>query len=328
MKAEFRIGTAADIDSLVQFWNEHGGWDVIEREEWERRFFHTPLGPCPVVLACHKDTGALLAHFIFIPSLIHCNGRVLKALRPFAPVVSKEIRSALGLLTLVEYILKMYNYAVHHFSAQDIALFYMLPDPRWSKAFQVLPNIQMAKFPLWSVKLNGERRMDLPEGHWFESLTPGDERIGRLWEKASLLYPCSIVRDATTLPWKLSHKKYRFFGIGAGGELVAACACFYRREDKQWLICDLLGESMEALRLMITVACAQAWAFKISLDDEEERARVAKVAILATPLLQTVTAGLGFAKDKYDFPIAVQLLNPTVSTQEAKPEKWYVSAHD
>jgi hypothetical protein len=327
MKPIFRINTPDDINDLVQFWNDNGGWDTIDRNEWENRFHNTPYGPCPIVIAADSETNQILAHFIFIPSMIFFRGSLLKTLRPFAPVVSKQIRSALGLLTLMEYIYKMYKYAVKYFTKLDVALFYMLPDPRWSKAFQILPNVQTARFPLWSLKLSEQVFIDLPAGYKHETLQPDDPRIDALWEKSSILYGCGLVRDSHTLPWKLSHKKYGVFGISQQGRLSGLCVSFFRREDRQWLICDLLAEDTEMIKLLLKTAAAEAWLHRLSLE-EDEHDRVGKVAILATPFLQPVIKELGFEKDKYDFPAVIQILNPALPKKELRPENWYVSAHD
>ncbi len=111
MKTNYRIYTDDDINQLVDFWNHNSGWDIIYRNEWERRFYHTPLGTATIVLAEEEKTGDLLGQFIFIPSLVSVKGLQVKAFRPFAPVVKKELRSALGMLTLFEHIYKMYDYA-------------------------------------------------------------------------------------------------------------------------------------------------------------------------------------------------------------------------
>ncbi len=107
MKTNYRIYTDDDINQLVDFWNQNSGWDIIFRKEWERRFYHTPLGTATIVLAEEEKTGDLLGQFIFIPSLVSVKGLQVKAFRPFAPVVKKELRSALGMLTI-------YNHSCWH----------------------------------------------------------------------------------------------------------------------------------------------------------------------------------------------------------------------
>ncbi len=53
-----------------------------------------------------------------------------------------------------------------------------------------------------------------------------------------------------------------------------------------------------------------------------------KAAILATLLIEKHIELLGFKKDKYKFPIVVQLLDPNLPKQQVAPERWYASAND
>jgi hypothetical protein len=328
MKTIYRVYNSADIDAMVDFWNENADWDVINRKEWERRFYSTPFGPSSVILALEQESGEIVGQFIFIPSTVVVNGQEVKSCRPFAPVVKKSIRSELGMLTLVEYILKMYNYATEYFVQQGVYVIHMLPDPRWSRAFQFIPGVQVKNFPLWSLKLQNKIEPKLPLGYAVEEIKPDDDRIDELWSKASTLYGCSISRTSRTLPWKLSHGEYRLIGITYNSRLIGIAASIYKPKDKQWLICDMLVEDGEqALDITIQAICTKASAFKNSLSEVAQE-NLQKVAILATPMIEKAIRNLGFEKDTYKFSLVVHVLGSALAKKELNPENWYVSAND
>ena len=101
MNSSIRFATEADADALVSFWNENADWDVIDRASWEHRFYHTPYGPAYIVIATAKDIDTIEGQFIFFPSEVNVQGSQLKACRPFAPIVKRQIREELGMLTLM-----------------------------------------------------------------------------------------------------------------------------------------------------------------------------------------------------------------------------------
>jgi hypothetical protein len=70
MKVNCRLYTPADIDKLIELWNENAEWGTIDREQWEKVFYHTPLGPSTIILATNKETDELLAQFVFIPTRV------------------------------------------------------------------------------------------------------------------------------------------------------------------------------------------------------------------------------------------------------------------
>ena len=321
----YRMHTGDDIDNLVKFWSENSGWDQIDRTEWERRFHYTPYGEAAVVVAIDKKKEEIIGQFLFIPTVINVDGKEVKAFRPFAPIVKESLRSAMGFLTLSELVFKMYNYAIDHFRSTGISLVYMLPDPRWARAFKFLSGIQIGNFPLWSLSIPLKEKFVLPIGYETKPVHATDEKIDLLWEKNSKLYGCSFLRNTKTISWKTSHGDYRLIGVFYQGDMVGMAAAVIKEKDKQWLICDMLSaDGEESLLAIIKASCNAAQDF-ISF---QTKSSIQKAAILATPLIEKNIEKLGFIKEKYKFPIVVQLLDPKLLKQQVAPERWYASAND
>lgn len=327
MKMSCRLYTPADTEKLIELWNENAEWGTITREDWEKVFYCTPYGPSTIVLAISKDTDEIVAQFVFIPVRISVQGTEVNAFKPCAPIVKKSVREEMGLLTLFNYILKMYRFAVKHFVTEGVHLLYVMPDPRWVRGFQLIPGMNLANFPLWCLTLENEITERLPLGYTLENISPSDPRINELWAKSSKLHDCSIIRDTTFFPWKLSHRDYKFVGITHEERIIGFAAFIYKDLIKGIIICDVLAEDESALKITLQAACAMVYRFKQSLP-EAEQSICEKVSILATPLIQKVVTELGFHKNNYKFSLGVHVLNKVILKKNVKPENWYVSAND
>lgn len=323
MKIHCRLYTPDDIDRLVELWNENADWGLIDRQQWERVFYHTPNGPTTIVLATSEKNDDILAQFVFMPLKISLKDTQIKAYKPCAPIMRKSVRNDLGLVSF----LKMYRFAVRHFQAAGVELFYMMPDPRWARGFQMIPGVRVATFPLWCLPLEKPVDTKLPDGFAVESISTADPRINELWARAARLYHCGIVRDANFFSWKLSHRNYKSFGITSNGRIVGFAAFLYKKEIKGIALCDVLAEDEAALRLTLEVACDRAAYFK-SILPEEEQEHCEKLTVLATPLIERLVADMGFVKNNYRFSLAVHVIGKSLSKKELSPERWYVSAND
>jgi hypothetical protein len=325
MNTTYRMYAPNDIDALVQFWKENAGWDQIDRKEWERRFHGTPYGNASVAIAEDMDSGSIVGQFLFIPTVISIDGKEVKGFRPFAPVVKESVRAELGLLTLMEIVLKMYNYAMDEFKKDGVGVIHMLPDPRWAKAFEFIPDAQVDYFPLWSLNLPLQQKFSLPDAYTVSPIQPNDERINILWEKNSKLYGCIFPRNTVTLPWKTSHGNYQTLGVFHKDELIGVSVSIVKANDKQWLICDIItSDGEEAMEATVKATCNKAQDF----IEANEEATIHKIAILATPLIQKKIEGMGFKNDHYRFPIVIQALDPSLTKEEVAPQRWYASAND
>lgn len=326
MSLQFRIHIPEDVDDLVRFWNENSGWDQIDRNEWERRFFYTPFGSASVALAEEITNKEIVAQLIFIPTIVKVDGSNRKAYRPFAMVVKQSNKPA-GYLKLVDMIYKMYSHAVDSFKENGVSLIHMIPDPRWSGLLRFLPALQVGSFPLWSMPLATKEKFNLPGGYSVKSINADDKQIDLLWEESSKLYGCSVLRNAASLPWKTSHGNYELTGIYKNDQLKGLVSSVAKLKDKQWLICDMMtSDGDETLTATIQAAYNRALDYKRTYLKQGEE--LDKVAILSTPLIEKSITTLGFKKDNYKFPMLVHLLDSTLTKKQVAPERWYASAND
>ncbi|MEO6546411.1 MAG: hypothetical protein ABIN94_00365 [Ferruginibacter sp.] len=325
MSLQFRMHVPDDVNALVQFWNENSGWDQIDRNEWERRFFNTPFGNASVALAQESVSREIIAQLIFIPTMVCVDGSGRKASRPFAMVVKQDKKPA-GYLKLVDMIYKMYTHAVDHFKQQDFSLIHMIPDPRWSGLLRFLPALQVGSYPLCSRSLSMEEKFNLPDGYTVKTISADDKALDSLWNESSELYGCSVLRNSSSLPWKTSLGHYQLSGIYKNNELKGMVSSVPKLKDKQWLICDMVtSDAGESLTATLQAAFNHALEYKASLKEGEE---LNKVAILTTPFLERTVTSLGFVKDNYKFPMLVHLLDNRLTKKQVAPERWYASAND
>ena len=324
MRLTYRMHTKEDREQLIRLWSEQSGWDVLDNKTWEHRFLDTPFGESAIALAIDKDSGAIAGQCIFIPALVSIDGRELRAYRTFAPLLHQEMRG-LNLLNPFKHPLyRMYKYATDFFAKNKVALAYSMPDPRWLRAFQLLPNFQIAKFPLWSLKLPLTKRFEFPIDVKIREISPDDAELDKLWQKTGEFYKCAIVRKTKFLPWKTSHGNYFYQGIFRAGVLIAFVASVFKKRDDQWLICDILAIDNESLETAIRASCNLANDFQAKNPAE----KINKAAILAADALLPIVKKLGFYRDEYDFPFVVHLLDETISKEKVAPPRWYLSAND
>jgi hypothetical protein len=323
MKTICRFYTPEDNSALLELWNENAEWGVIDREQWEKVFYRTPYGPSSIVLLQNKATGEILAQFVFIPLKVMVNGKEIDAFKPCAPIMKISVRKELGLLPFF----KMYQFGTKYFASKGTCLFYMMPDPRWVRGLQFVPGVQVASFPLWLFPLSKVLPVQLPPGYALENLAASDPRIDDLWEKASRLHNCSIVRNAQSFSWKISHRNYQFTSVTHENRIVGFSVFIYKKEIKGIAICDVLAQSEEAFKQILQCTAANALAYRNALP-ETEQAHCEKVTILATPFIEKIVGELGFEKYNYKFNLAVQVKGKVLSKKEVNPERWYVSAND
>ncbi len=325
MDIDYRLSCPDDHPALVRLWSDEGGWDRLEAEAWADRLLWTPLGAAAIAVAQDRDSGDLVGQFAFIPSMIAADGQMLPAVRPFAPIVARSVRGQiLNPDPRKMPIGSMYRMAVAELAARGQRLAYMIADPHWMVLLKFYAKLLHRKFPLWSraLPLGGT----LPLGHGYDAapLAGWDDRVDRLWEVGSRLFGCLVVRNTASLPWKVGRGDYEVMGIERGGELVGLVAS-RAKGDAQWLICDLIAADLgPSLRATIAAACNLADARAATAGEKPIR----KVAILATPALEPVLRELGFAPDRYDFPLIVHRLDDSIAPSLLDPSRWYVSAND
>lgn len=324
MRLTYRMFQDDDFPGLQRLWEEATGWGGLTAEVWRRYADDAPLGGMACTVAQDRTTGKIVGQFAFIPSLVSVDGQVVRAFRPAAPIVGREARWA-GLNPVRHPIAMMYGTAVRELRERGDGLIYMLPDPRWLRFFRMFPRLVCGSFPLWRMPLPLAAPLPLPDGYTAAPLAELDGRTDRLWDAAARLHACSVVRDARALAWKLGDATYDVLGVEHGGELVAVVTG-RPKGDRQYLVCDVLfADPGEPLRAALAAACNRA----------DERARAAppekplvKAAALVTPVMEPAARALGMERDRYDFPLVIDVLAPSLSRGQVAPDRWYVSAND
>ncbi|MEJ7577426.1 MAG: hypothetical protein WKF74_10530 [Pyrinomonadaceae bacterium] len=328
MGISYEFHADATQPGLERLWREATDWGEATLDTLRRWFEVAPFGKPRIVVATDDETGEMVGQFRFMPSRVCVNGEVVRAVRPFGTIVTPAMRDAVKSNNpLQQPAVAMYFRAVDELKAVGEQFIYMVPDPRWMRLFQMLPFLQTGTFPLWSLPLPLAKPYPLgEEGYTFGSLEKWDERVDRLWEKSSRLHGCTVLRDAETLKWKLANGNYETTAIERDGELVGLVAS-RRKGDRQWLVCDVLAaDGREAMRATLAAACNVG--HEKSLTAGEGQEAILKVAVLATPLMETVVRDLGFRRDAYDFPLVVHVLDENVPAENVAPARWYVSAND
>ncbi len=334
MGITYRLHTREDEAALLNLWCEHGQWDKIDAQEWAERLLRPPFGEAAIVVAEDGDSRQVVGQFAFIPSRVSVDGRDVSALRPFAPIMSPAARGSLRNGNPFHHpIPAMYMYAVKALRKRGDGLIYMVPDTRWLRFFRMFPFLTCGSFPLWSLPLPLARDLPLPAGYRAGPVSPAEPDVDALWEKARRLHGCTVVRSTQILPWKVGRGDYHLLGIrrggeggaGRGGELVGLVAS-RQKGDRQWLICDMLCADADGA-LSATLAAVTNFAHAQALA-APPAAPIRKVALLTTPVLEPAVRALGFARDAYDFPMVVHVLDETITREQVAPSRWYVSPND
>jgi hypothetical protein len=329
MEVVYRHYSENDIEALIQFWNKNSDWDELNREKWECRF-HLPSCKAAVIIAVDEETQEIIGQCMFMPFNVVINGSEVRAYRAYGAVLKKNLHNKFGITCMMagqHPVMKMYYKAAEDFANEGAALIYALPDPRAAKILQSMP-FSTSRFSLWSHELPLLDKFRLPENIMVEDLSFSDRRIDRLWSSASKLYSCMTMRNHDVFQWKTSQEKYRFFGVFEGNKMTGFFSITYKKNDFQWLICDLLSEDLEEnLKITLQAACNIIQEdFQENLSDEEHSK---KIALLATPPIESAIKKLGFTVDDYNFVLGVHLLNRnTYSLNDVDPEKWFISAND
>jgi hypothetical protein len=322
----YRLFQGEDLPGLLRLWQQETEWGTLTAEKWRKWYVETPFGDAGVVVAVNRGSEEVVGQMVFAPSVVLVSGREVPAFRVNVPILARPLAWAAHDMRPFDHPLAaMYLHGIKALRDRRRGLIYAVPDPRWLRALQVTPFFQYGAFPLWSRLLPLEAPLPLEPGFTAGPLEQHDKRIDALWEKASRLYGCQVVRNSRTLPYKVGSTVYAVVGAYRGSELVGLTVS-RSKGDGQWLICDVLSaDAGPSLRATLAAAC--------NLADEQARTAppeepISKVAVLTTPTMEPTARELGFARDAYEFPLVVHLLDETISKDEVAPPRWYVSAND
>lgn len=324
MGLHYRLFRPDDLPAIRRLWLEATNWGALPEAQWQRYVVDAPLDGAMFVVAA-DDAGDIVGQFVFLPSLVSLGGRIVRACRPGAPIVSRRAPQPALPNPMRHPAAAMYLTAVRELRAAGVGLLYMVPDPRWVRFLKMFPGMHAGFFPLWCRPLPLPGPLPLPAGYTAAPLAAFDTRVDRLWERASRLHDNMVVRNARVLAWKVGHGDYDVLGIERGGELVGVVAS-RRKGDRQWLVCDLLAADLDdALRA--TLAAVTNLAHERACAAPADHPLI-KVSLLVTPRMEPVVRELGYERNEYRFPLALQVLDPTISAAEVELARWYLSAND
>lgn len=326
MALKYEFHTNAELPAAERLWRDEANWG--DQFNVMRRWYDSaPFGKLHIVVATDTETDEAVGQFCFATTRIIAGGEEISAVRPFGTIVTAAMRRAASDSNnpLDHPVIAMYSCAVRQLRARGTQLVYMIPDPRWQRLFKMFPGTQTGKFPLWSLPVPLAELIDLGENYTAAPLENWDERIDRLWEKSLRLHDCMLLRDAAMMRWKVGNGYYTITAVERNGELVGVVAS-RQKGDRQWLICDMLcADADDSMRA--TLAAASNVAHEKSLRGEGKQS-LHKVAVLATPVMQPILQDLGFARDAYDFLIAVEILDKKIAAEDVAPARWYMSGDD
>jgi hypothetical protein len=280
--------------------------------------------PGSLVVVAVDEEDRVVGHFAFIAAVVAVEGRLMPAVRTFAPIVSRRARASWSGRGVIDHpVVRMYQYAVGELREQGHKIIYSLPDPRWTGFFQLFPNFSYASFPLWARTLPLAEPMPLPKGYTHSPLTVWDESVDRLWHASIQQHRCIVLRDARTLQWKT--RDHQVMGLFRHGELVGLVAG-RQRTDHQYDLCDVLAaEAGDCLDVALCVALNLAHAVAL---ERAATAPLRKAAILVPAALERPLHALGFTRDNYDFPFFVHRLDTSIGEHSVAPLRWYLSQND
>src|SRR4051794_11663974 len=242
---EYRPFREEDLPGVLRLWEKDTDWGRPTPEAWGRWYAGTPAGPLLVIVAV-AEGAEVVGQFAFAPSAICARGELIPVVRPFAPIISQSLRGRMLTIDPLELpTARMFAAAIPELVARGHRLSYMVAHPHWMLMLKLLPHLNHHVFPLWSRPLPLERQLPLAAGHEAFPITAWDERIDRLWDVASRLHGCLVVRNAMSLRWKVGGGDHRVVGVERGGEMVGLVAS-HRKGEGQWLICDLLSADLGA----------------------------------------------------------------------------------
>jgi len=331
MSYTYRMSTKDDQAALIRLWSEHSGWGEITPDMWAQLFLGGPFGPAWVAVMQESESGEIVGQTAFLPRLVCVKGRRVSAARLYALILARSVRGhRFGALNpLAHPLVAMLRCATAALKAEGIGLIFTLPNPNLMQIFRALSFFE-SSFPLWSLPLPLGQPLPLPAGYTVGPLRAWDERVDRLWARASGLYDCLVVRDARVLAHKARDDDYIVTAVECGGELVGLAAGnagqATGRGGRRWGICDVLtADAGAALEASLKAACNTAHAAAVNAPADTP---ILKARILATPLAQPALQSLGFQYDDFDYEATVTVLGSGVNKDDVTPQKWYFSFDD
>src|SRR5579883_400758 len=200
---EYRIGTPEDRAAIERLWESETEWGHISEVHWTKWYEENPYGKPIVVVATDGPDGSVVGQFVFLPSLVSVGGRIVKACRPFAPVIrgdargySRDFRN--------HPVMQMFHAGVAAMREQGVSLLYMIPNPKWLSLIERLNLFRIAVLPNYEHVLPFEQPFPADDEYSVGPLVQGPDQIDSLWTAAARRHDCIVVRDSSKWPWRIS----------------------------------------------------------------------------------------------------------------------------
>jgi hypothetical protein len=319
----YRLYEPQDFPQLQRLWEESTDWGALTPEFFRKHVEEHWFGPGAVCVAEDDATGRIEGELAFIPMQLSIHGREVQAFRPAAAILSKAVR-AVSLDAARHPTWEMIRFLQESLQSAGHSLIFMKPERHWMLLLRCIPELVIGSYPLLSLSLPLAAPVPLKPGYSDGPLSAWDERVDRLWEAASRWYGCAVVRNAAILRLKVGAPQFDIRAVERGGELVGL-VCSAGGRGEQWIICDLLATDAEALEAAVVTACNRAHASSLEAD---RKFPMAKVGILGAPIVEPIVRGLGFQRDRYDYPLALWILDKSIPMEDVAPSRWYLSAND
>ena len=327
----YRLFEENDAPAVAALWERETDWGRIEASRLET-LLRTPAGEGILALAIEDDgtrRGRVVGQLMFLPTAVCVDGEVVRAVRPAAAIVAADVRDGLHSADVVEFghpVVALYALAVEEAQTRGARLVHALPNPGVLRFFELIGGGGIQLFPLWSRGLaSGDPAERLPAGTTARLVTSYGDPIQELWEASARVWPCQVRRTPRDLDYKAAVRSVTPVLIERSGSPLAFAAG-RPFGDRQWLVYDLLvRDAAESLRAALVASVQAAHEHRAAAETDKP---IEKVGILATPAMEPVLAALGFARDNYDFPLVVHVLDPLLDPACVAPERWYVSAND
>jgi hypothetical protein len=323
MELKYRLYTPEDVPVISKLWQSSTEWGALSPALVSRHLENAPFGKPIFSVAENVETGEIVGQAVLMPSLISVKGNPVTAFRPMAAIVDHTLRVR-SLNPLQHPIFCLLGHGFDEMCRRGEKLVFVLPDPKWRRVIQLMPDVQHAAFPLWSLPLPLSSPFSLGANYCVSELTNWDQRVDMLFAKAAGQFACMVMRNADALLKKSGPPEYEVLGVERSGELVGVVAS-KQKGDRQWLICDLMAADPEAQTATLKAVCNLA---HLRSTEASAAAPIHKAAVLAAPPLLPVLQELGFRRDKYDFHLFVKLFDNSMSPADVHPSLWYVSAND
>jgi hypothetical protein len=223
MEIAYRAVCENDLPQLQRLWEENTDWGTLTPQMWRRYVTEAPLGGASIVVAVDRDTEQIVGQFGFTPSLVRIDNRTVPAFRPAAPIVGKSMKSV-QLNPLNHPAVAMYRHGMQILRKRHGGLIYMMPDRRWVPFLRLIPGLVIGTYPMWSARLPFPDPLPMPRGFSASRLHEWTDAVDLLWERASRLHGCSVVRNAAALKWKVGNGDYDVQIVQSGGELSGLVA--------------------------------------------------------------------------------------------------------